>query len=74
MDLVVEVSATVTITCPMCGKRIEEKMSLTEHALSTGNVTQMASYAVDQMKRRVHTRAKTRGWTEIACGVCNDRD
>lgn len=69
----VSVVAVVSAECPRCGKRLEEKLSLDEESLSTGNTTQQAVYHVYAAKRTVEARKKARGWTDI-CGACGDTE
>ena len=68
--IVVRISARST--CTACGKRVDLERELEEHALSTGNTTQRASYHATEMRELLTEEIGRRGWTSLICGGCRD--
>ncbi len=69
---VLMVTLRMASVCPQCKRRIEAVRTLTEHELTTGNTTQMASYHAKEMRAIVERDMAERGWHVEMCGRCGD--
>lgn len=71
-ETVVTVTLHAVSVCPTCKKRVELTNELEEHAIVTGNATQMASYWAKSMRAQIQSAIIRRGWTDQCCGTCRD--